>query len=105
MIGSTDSHTGLTAVEEDNFMGKTVSAEPSAERWEHAFVSNPKLDRKYQYWETAASGYAAVWATDNTREAIFDAMAQIGLANGGNAPHSHPVGISKDSCRVNDDVC
>ena len=76
LVGSTDAHTGLPAVEEDSFMGKTVSAEPSPERWEHIFVSNPKLELKYQYWETTASGYAAVWATENTREAIFDAMAR-----------------------------
>ena len=25
-------------------------------------------------WEQTASGYAGVWATDNTREALFDAM-------------------------------
>ena len=76
LIGSTDAHTGLTAVEEDSFMGKTVSSEPSAERWEHVFVKNPQLDLQYQYWETSAAGYAAVWAMENTREAIFDAMAR-----------------------------
>jgi hypothetical protein len=32
LVGSTDAHTGLAAVEEDNFFGKTSSAEPSAER-------------------------------------------------------------------------
>jgi hypothetical protein len=25
-------------------------------------------------WETSASGYAAVWASANTREALFDTM-------------------------------
>ncbi len=76
LIGSTDAHTGLTAVEEDSFMGKTVSAEPSAERWKHIFVKNSQLELQYQYWETSAAGYAAVWALENTREAIFDAMAR-----------------------------
>jgi hypothetical protein len=72
MIGSTDSHTGLSAVEEDNFFGKAPPYEPSAHRWEHVFS---KLgDKTIQAWELAASGYAAVWATENTREAIWDAM-------------------------------
>jgi hypothetical protein len=76
VLGSTDAHTGLTAIEEDSFFGKTVSSEPSPKRWEHVFVANPELDLQYQYWETTAAGRAAVWATENTREAIFDAMAR-----------------------------
>jgi hypothetical protein len=74
MIGSTDAHTGLTAVEEDNFFGKTSSSEPSATRSEHVFVNNPRGGPSIMAWETIASGYAGVWATDNTREALFDAM-------------------------------
>ena len=74
MVGSTDAHTGLTAVEEDNFFGKATSAEPSAERAEHVFINNPRGGRNVMGWETIASGYAGVWATENTREALFDAM-------------------------------
>jgi hypothetical protein len=72
MVGSTDAHTGLSAVGEDNFFGKTTSNEPSATRAEHPFVKVEKA--VIMGWETTASGYAAVWATENTREAIFDAM-------------------------------
>src|SRR3954451_9021031 len=74
LVGSTDSHTALSAVEEDNFFGKTTSAEPSAERAMHPFVKGK--DAVYMGWETSASGYAAVWARENTRESIFDAMAR-----------------------------
>ena len=72
MVGSTDAHTGLTAVEEDNFFGKTSSSEPSASRATHPFVKAEKA--VIMGWEQTASGYAGVWAIDNTREAIFDAM-------------------------------
>ena len=72
MIGSTDAHTGLAAVEEDNFFGKTSSSEPSPNRANHPFVKTEKA--VIMGWETTASGYAAVWASENTREAIFDAM-------------------------------
>ncbi|MET0639105.1 MAG: DUF3604 domain-containing protein [Hyphomicrobium sp.] len=71
-IGSTDAHTGLAAVEEDNFFGKTSSSEPSADRATHPFVKTERAT--IMGWETTASGYAAVWAVANTREAIFDAM-------------------------------
>ena len=74
MIGSSDAHTGLAAMEEDNFFGKTAPQEPSPERMTKAFVDNPKTGVKIMDWEVGASGYAAVWATENTREAIFDAM-------------------------------
>jgi Protein of unknown function (DUF3604) len=72
MIGSTDAHTGLAAVEEDDFFGKTSSSEPSPTRAMHPFVKTDKA--VIMGWETTASGYAAVWASENTREAIFDAM-------------------------------
>ncbi len=72
VIGSTDAHTGLAAAEDDNFFGKTSSSEPSAERATHPFVKTEKAT--IMGWEQTASGYAAVWATENTREALFDAM-------------------------------
>ncbi len=66
MIGSTDSHTGLVAVDENNFWGKTAYAEPKASRVQGRYA--------IYNWEMNAAGYAAVWATENTREALFDAM-------------------------------
>jgi hypothetical protein len=74
MIGSSDAHNALAAMEEDNFFGKTAPQEPSPERMTKAFFDNPKTGVKIMDWEVGASGYAAVWATANTREAIFDAM-------------------------------
>jgi hypothetical protein len=74
MIGSSDAHTGLAAMEEDNFFGKTTPQEPGPERLTATFINNPKTGVKIMDWEVGASGYAAVWATENTREAIWDAM-------------------------------
>jgi hypothetical protein len=73
-IGSTDSHTSLPAVEEENFFGKHSGVEPSPERAMHVTLGGEK--GKIMGYQMAASGYAAVWAADNTREAIFDAMAR-----------------------------
>ena len=74
MIGSSDAHTGLAAMEEENFFGKTTPQEPSPERMTKIFVKHPKSGVTVMDWEVSSSGYAAVWATENTREAIFDAM-------------------------------
>jgi len=74
LVGSSDAHNGLSALSEDNFFGKTVPQEPSPERMTKAFIDNKQTGVKIMDWEVSASGYAAVWATDNTREAIWDAM-------------------------------
>jgi hypothetical protein len=72
MIGATDSHTSLASAEEDNFFGKHSGAEPSPERWKHPFTKTD--EGMVEGWQSVASGLAAVWATENTRESIFDAM-------------------------------
>ena len=80
LLGSTDSHTGLATTTEDNFFGKLSILEPSADpvRFEEAVTGrlpDPK-GREYAIYhrEASASGLAAVWARENTREAIWDAM-------------------------------
>ena len=74
LIGSSDAHTGLAAMEEDNFFGKTTPQEPSPHRMLATFVDNPKLGLKIMDWQVSSSGYAAVWAAENTRASIWDAM-------------------------------
>ncbi len=74
MVGSTDAHTSFSAVEEDNFFGKHSGVEPEEHRWQHVVIEAPDPKFNTMGWQQAAGGYAAVWATENTREAIFDAM-------------------------------
>ncbi len=72
MTGATDSHTSLATAEEENFFGKSVSVEPSKERVSHPFIKSKLGEIPGDM--SVASGYQGVWATENTREAIFDAM-------------------------------
>ena len=95
MIGSTDSHTSLATSEEDNFWGKAtrfepgqpmrltgpfkVFPDPATGKADTYQGPNPALPESSEAlvvhsWEQLASGYAAVWASENTREAIFDAV-------------------------------
>ncbi len=71
MIGSTDSHTTLATADDDNFWGKFRDSEPAPAR-----SSNRMGGALWENWRLAASGYAAIWAQENTREALFDALAR-----------------------------
>ncbi|MEO9634419.1 MAG: DUF3604 domain-containing protein [Parasphingorhabdus sp.] len=73
VIGSTDSHTSLATADENNFYGKHSGNE--ANNKNRALDPQNLGTRKGRFgWHYLSSGYAAVWATSNTREAIFDAM-------------------------------
>jgi len=72
LIGSTDSHTGIPSADENNFWGKFSWHEPSATRALEPFVNIPDITQ--MEWEVAASGYAAVWAQENTRASLFEAL-------------------------------
>jgi Protein of unknown function (DUF3604) len=72
MIGSTDSHTSLATADDNNFFGKNTPSEPSDHRYKHDFMKTKIAT--IQGWEQTSSGYAAVWATQNTRAALWDAM-------------------------------
>ena len=72
MVGSSDAHTALAAMEEENYFGKHSGTEPSPGRIDHPMAAF--AGRRYEGWAMSASGYAAVWATENTREALWDAM-------------------------------
>jgi hypothetical protein len=79
MIGSTDAHTGLATTQEDNFFGKATPVEPGAPgRYEEKITGVNEApdgrDFTIRHYKALASGLAAVWATENTREALFDAM-------------------------------
>jgi len=69
LIGSTDSHTGLSSPQEPNFWGG------------FGRDSGPERKRQDPYdpnvsngWYMSASGLAAVWARENTREEIYAAF-------------------------------
>jgi len=72
MVGSTDSHTSLSTADDNNFFGKNTPSEPGPHRATHDFAKT-KL-ATIEGWEQTASGYAGVWATENTRAALWDAM-------------------------------
>ncbi len=72
MIGSTDSHTALSTSREENFFGKHSGMEPSPTRMTDSLA---KVENATVFgWQMAASGLAAVWSHENTREALFEAM-------------------------------
>lgn len=72
-IGSTDSHTSMASTRDDNYWGKTPRGEAAEDRYTHKVLgAKPELST-YES-DTISSGLAAVWAKNNTREDLFDAM-------------------------------
>ena len=75
MVGSTDNHTALPTTREDNWFGKAHIVEPSEHRYEDVLIeaqTDPSLN--ILATDLSAAGLAGVWAIENTREALFDAM-------------------------------
>ena len=68
LIAASDSHTCIVPVEENNYSGKVGSRDGSPMKRLQAESSTMDL-RKF-----SASGLAGVWAEENTRESIFEAM-------------------------------
>ena len=73
-------HTALSTTTEDNFFGKVTPVEPSASpgRFNEMILGVTQKDPDLRIYarQTSASGLAAVWARENTREALWDAMAR-----------------------------
>jgi hypothetical protein len=72
LAGAGDSHTGLPGQDESQFMGKSASSEPDAERWETPFRTSEIGTQPG--WSEVASGLTGIWATENTRTALWDAL-------------------------------
>ncbi len=75
LIGGTDIHTSLSTTRAENNFGAGTSLEPKPERWKAAFIPcrfDPKLTM--HCWQIAPGAMGGVWARENTREAIWDAM-------------------------------
>ena len=74
LSAATDSHTALATSREENFFGKYKSTEPSPNRHNGEVIpaEDPKL--RILTSQEVASGLTAVWARENTRQAIFNAM-------------------------------
>ncbi len=80
MIGSTDAHTSIPSTEEDSFFGKISAAEPSGSPLRYEELVNGRLspdpETKTRLYESMAGGLTALWSRENTRAALWDAMAR-----------------------------
>jgi hypothetical protein len=80
LVGSSDSHTALATTTEDNFFGKIAAVEPSDNPHRFTemvtgFLPDPQgRDYAIYHVQASASGLAAVWSRENSREALWDAM-------------------------------
>jgi hypothetical protein len=76
MVGGTDTHVSLSATREENFFGKLPNLLPGPERTKEAMVMKADGTPAVYSWETSASGLTGIWAHENTRESLWDALAR-----------------------------
>ncbi|MFN2101061.1 DUF3604 domain-containing protein [Altererythrobacter sp. MF3-039] len=69
LMGSTDSHTALSTSDSDNFWGKFLDSEMTADR-----LTNKMGGSLWANRGLTAAGWTGVWARANTREEIFAAF-------------------------------
>ena len=74
MIGGNDAHVGVVTTREDNFFGEFANGLPSPERWKTPLAMGKDDKPVVSVWNESASGLGGVWARENTREAIWDAL-------------------------------
>jgi len=75
LVGGTDIHTSLSTTRAENFFGVAPSSEPKPGRWKEYFVESRVSPELSTYtWEFGPGGLGGVWARENTREALWDAM-------------------------------
>ncbi|MFO7900075.1 MAG: DUF3604 domain-containing protein [Planctomycetota bacterium] len=72
--GTTDSHTGLASSGEENFFGKFAGTEPGPDRFDKVVIPSVDPSIRIVSAQESASGLTGVWARENTRGEIFDAM-------------------------------
>ena len=77
LIGGNDAHLGVVTTREDNFFGEFANGLPSPDRWKTPLVmvnNDPKKGPLMSVWGEQAAGLGGVWARENTRESIWDAL-------------------------------
>ncbi|MGA9902185.1 MAG: DUF3604 domain-containing protein [Terriglobales bacterium] len=90
LIGGNDAHIGVVTTRQDNFFGEFANGLPSPDRWKTPLVmlhNDPKQGPLISVWGEQAAGLGGVWARENTREGIFDALKRKEVyATTGNRP-------------------
>ncbi len=74
LIGGNDAHLGVVTTREDNFFGEFANGLPSPGRWNTPLTTNKEGKVTLSVWAEQAAGLGGVWARENTREAIWDAL-------------------------------
>jgi hypothetical protein len=76
LAAATDAHNAIPSSKEENFFGKAPIIEPDRKRADYVMIETPDPKLNVMNADSAASGLTAVWARENTRESIFDAMVR-----------------------------